>query len=75
MHVANKKQRPNAKGAANILWTLAMMHHAAATNELLDSACSVCQPHDVAFRDKMLACCDGQCSLQLGTLCDDIMMT
>lgn len=38
MRAADHRQRPNAQDAANLVWALATMHHAAATSELLDSA-------------------------------------
>ena len=39
MHAANSKQRPKAQEAANLVWALATMHHAAATAELFDLLC------------------------------------
>ncbi|KAL3149778.1 hypothetical protein ABBQ38_013604 [Trebouxia sp. C0009 RCD-2024] len=40
VHAADKRQHPSAQGAANLVWALARMHHAAATSELLDAVSS-----------------------------------
>ena len=56
MKAANTKQRPNAQSVANFVWALATMHHAAATDKLLDLVCgyfaSLVQHSDAQQRPK-----------------------
>ena len=85
MHDANMSQRPNAQNAANFVWALATMHHAAATDQLLGSVCTYFasllqhsdarqRPTSQAVANVMWALAVKKHTLKDGRLLDDFFM-
>ncbi|MCJ1368708.1 hypothetical protein MMC16_007853 [Acarospora aff. strigata] len=85
MHDANMSQCPNAQNAANFVWALATMHHAAATDQLLGSVCTYFasllqhsdarqRPTSQAVANVMWALAVKKHTLKDGRLLDDFFM-